>query len=164
MVDLHIKIKPGHTIFDAIFTWVDQETGDRLHFNTSYINRELPKWEPLKLWWTDLDQYGHDYMVNNRGIEEEHLATLTPERLREPCLAVVLNPYKDCPGGPMFIDGHHRAVQNFRNGVRKVEYKIVPYDLLIASLVELPKEMDDFIAERTVIEQKSYQQQEKSNA
>ena len=83
------------------------------------------------------------------GIEEPRLASITPERLAEPLLAVRLG-----DGSALLIDGHHRLVKRWRHGLKFYDVMVVKAGHWEWSLiVDLPEFVQDWmVSERARVQ------------
>ena len=104
---------------EEIFTHILKQ-GDPLdgvrHFNTTRIILDLVAGRqkfPINVVKLGINQELHDLLVKVGGVELDHLARITPDRLEDPVL--VLN----WPQGEhqTIIDGSHRLVARFRRGL-----------------------------------------------
>jgi hypothetical protein len=123
---------------DEVFTHADED-GTIRHFNATrlfaaIVYGKVADFELISFDLT-LDQY--EFMMAHRGVEEPRVA-----RLREPYLSA---PGVLChlpTGRQLLIDGTHRFVRRYRDGLRLMLAFLVPESEWCRYLVHMPPEIE----------------------
>jgi hypothetical protein len=101
---------------DQIFNHTDPQ-GVTRHFNASAMTRAiLSRKVAPTLMQFELDEHTAKHIEANHGIEEKHLATIDDKMLESP---VIMVHFED--GSDLIVDGSHRVVKRWRNGLRTVD-------------------------------------------
>lgn len=82
---------------------------------------------PYKMILCHHSQAWHDYVLQSCGVEEKHLSRLTREDLERP--AILMNWHAMWVTST--IDGAHRIVRRWRDGLRTFEMAVVRYEHVI---------------------------------
>lgn len=134
--------------YDEVFTFRTL-TGETYHWNATKIAEAFAagRIEPLCNMYLDITEADYLHVCLNNGIEEYHLLTITPERLRLPVLFAEF-PAAEGEEYPshVLIDGNHRLVQTYRNGGRRIAAVIFAVEDLKPYLVEdLPEALAPYV-------------------
>lgn len=136
---------------DEVFTF-RADSGETYHWNATKIADAFAagRIEPVCHMYLDITEADYVHVCLNNGIEEEHLLTITPERLRLPVLFAEF-PAAEGEEHPSHVlfDGNHRLVQTYRNGGRRVAAVIFAVEDLTPYLVEdLPEALTKFVLDK----------------
>ncbi len=136
---------------DEVFTF-RAVSGETYHWNATKIADAFAagRIEPVCHMYLDITEADYVHVCLNNGIEEEHLLTITPERLRLPVLFAEF-PVAEGEEHPSHVlfDGNHRLVQTYRNGGRRVAAVIFAVEDLTPYLVEdLPEALTKFVLDK----------------
>ncbi len=136
---------------DEVFTF-RADSGETYHWNVTKIADAFAagRIEPVCHMYLDITEADYVHVCLNNGIEEEHLLTVTPERLRLPVLFAEF-PVAEGEEHPSHVlfDGNHRLVQTYRNGGRRVAAVIFAVEDLTPYLVEdLPEALTKFVLDK----------------
>ena len=136
---------------DEVFTF-RAVSGETYHWNATKIADAFAagRIEPVCHMYLDITEADYVHVCLNNGIEEEHLLTITPERLRLPVLFAEF-PVAEGEEHPSHVlfDGNHRLVQTYRNGGRRVAAVIFAVEDLTPYLVEdLPEALTKFALDK----------------
>lgn len=103
---------------DQVFTYEHHDTRELLHFDTSLLGR-IYKQAPELFTRITLEVTPEMYamVMKYRGIEEPKIDALTDAQLAEPGLAAIFP-----PDSSVTVDGHHRLVKRYRNGLREMDF------------------------------------------
>lgn len=106
-------------------------------FNVSLM-QELVETSPekFKMMHLDLVQEHMDYVLGFIGLNQAVISSMTPQRRDEPVLGVWLEDESPL----LLIDGHHRIVRRWRDGLRDVWVKICPTEMIPQIKIEILKE------------------------
>ncbi len=134
--------------YDEVFTF-RALTGETYHWNATKIAEAFAAGaiEPLCNMYLDITEADYLHVCLNNGIEEDHLLTITPERLRLPVLFAEF-PAAEGEEYPshVLIDGNHRLVQTYRNGGRRISAVVFAVEDLTPYLVEdLPEALAQYV-------------------
>lgn len=107
---------------DEIFTF-QTLAGVTYNWNATKVSEAFTsgKLEPVCHMYLDITEADYLHISLNNGIEEDHLLTITPERLKLPVFYAEFPPEEgeEYPSH-VLIDGNHRLVQTYRNGGRRM--------------------------------------------
>lgn len=136
---------------DEVFTF-RAVSGETYHWNATKIADAFAagRIEPVCHMYLDITEADYVHVCLNNGIEEEHLLTITPERLRLPVLFAEF-PVAEGEEHPSHVlfDGNHRLVQTYRNGGRRIAAVIFAVEDLTPYLVEdLPEALTKFVLDK----------------
>ena len=136
---------------DEVFTF-RAVSGETYHWNATKIADAFAagRIEPVCHMYLDITEADYVHVCLNNGIEEEHLLTITPERLRLPVLFAEF-PVAEGEEHPSHVlfDGNHRLVQTYRNGGRRIAAVIFAAGDLTPYLVEdLPEALTKFVLDK----------------
>jgi hypothetical protein len=137
---------------DEIFSFVAESTGQEFHWNTTKVQEALAAGtiEPVAHMYLDITDADYLHISLHNGIEEDHLLTITPERLRLPVFYAEFQPEEgeEYPSH-VLIDGNHRLVQTYRNGGRRIAAVIFAVEDLTPYLVEdLPEALTQYVIDK----------------
>lgn len=114
-----MRVLDGHP-FDQIFTHTD-ENGVTRHFNCGAIMRAIAQRKITPDFATvDIPESVYQHIQANHGIEEDHLSSITIKMLESPALLAHFD-----EGSDLLIDGSHRLVKRYRQGLRTIEVLVV---------------------------------------
>ncbi len=136
---------------DEVFTF-RALTGETYHWNATKIAAAFAagRIEPVCHMYLDITEADYLHVCLNNGIEEDHLLTITPERLRLPVLFAEF-PAAEGEEYPshVLIDGNHRLVQTYRNGGRRIPAVVFAVEDLKPYLVEdLPEALAQYVIDK----------------
>lgn len=136
---------------DEVFTF-RADSGETYHWNATKIADAFAAGliEPVCHMYLDITEADYVHICLNNGIEEDHLLTITPERLRLPVLFAEF-PAAEGEEHPSHVlfDGNHRLVQTYRNGGRRIAAVIFAVEDLTPYLVEdLPEALTKFVLDK----------------
>jgi hypothetical protein len=108
---------------DEIFEHEDEETKEHRFFNATSLNKlalyaclnnrtDIADWGN-----TNLDESFINFIVDHRGVEEERI-----QRLCKPYLDLPVTMIEMADGTSLTVDGHHRMVRLFRDGVKTITF------------------------------------------
>jgi hypothetical protein len=113
---------PRHRPDDQTFTFIAPDFAGV--FCVSLMARELLERFPVEmegiLCEAPLEESLVQHIVDHNGVEEPRVARLTPEYRDKPCLVA------DFEGKHVLIDGNHRMVRLWRDGIRAVKFYYLP--------------------------------------
>ena len=137
--------------YDEVFTF-RADSGETYHWNATKIADAFTagRLEPLCHMYLDITEADYLHVCLNNGIEEDHLLTITPERLRLPVLFAEF-PAAEGEEYPshVLIDGNHRLVQTYRNGGRRIPAVVFAVEDLKPYLVEdLPEALAQYVIDK----------------
>ena len=133
---------------DEVFTF-HADSGETYHWNATKIAEAFAAGaiEPLCNMYLDITEADYLHVCLNNGIEEDHLLTITPERLNMPVLFAEFPAAEgeEYPSHVLF-DGNHRLVQTYRNGGRRISAVVFAVEDLKPYLVEdLPEALTQYV-------------------
>lgn len=136
---------------DEVFTF-QSDAGATYHWNATKIANAFAsgKIEPLCHMYLDITEADYLHICLNNGIEEDHLLTITPERLRLPVFFAEF-PAAEGEEHPSHVlfDGNHRLVQTYRNGGRRIGAVVFDVAVLTPYLVEdFPEALTKFVLDK----------------
>jgi hypothetical protein len=124
-------------VTDHIFSYERADTKEVLYFNTCLLERirvQHPEW--FRRITLDVTPEIYDLVLHGRGIEEDHLARLSAERLEQPGLGIFFD-----EGSFVLVDGNHRLTQLYRLGKRTMDVWCTPRPVWDLCLVNLCPEL-----------------------
>lgn len=136
---------------DEIFTF-QTLAGVTYNWNATKVGEAFTsgKLEPVCHMYLDITEADYLHISLNNGIEEDHLLTITPERLKLPVFYAEFPPEEgeEYPSH-VLIDGNHRLVQTYRNGGRRIPAAIFSAESLQPYLVEdFPEALAAFVIQK----------------
>jgi hypothetical protein len=137
--------------YDEVFTF-RADSGETYHWNATKIADafEAGRLEPVCHMYLDITEADYLHVCLNNGIEEDHLLTITPERLRLPVFFAEF-PAAEGEEHPSHVlfDGNHRLVQTYRKGGRRIAAVIFAVGDLTPYLVEdLPEALAQYVIDK----------------
>lgn len=139
------------SVSDEIFTFRTL-TGTTFNWNATKVAEAFTagRIEPVCHMYLDITEADYLHISLNNGIEEDHLLTITPERLKLPVLFAEFPPEEgEEHPSHVLIDGNHRLVQTYRNGGRRIAAVIFSVESLRPYLVEdFPEALADFVIQK----------------
>lgn len=126
-------------ITDEIFSFVSEVTGQEFHWNTTKVQEAMVAGliEPIVSLYVDITEADYLHVSQKNGIEEHHLAAITPERMKVPIIIAEFPPDENDPHpSHVVIDGNHRLVKRYRDGGRRIGAAVFDVETLKPFLVE----------------------------
>lgn len=134
---------------DEIFSFVSEVTGQEFHWNTTKVQEAMVAGliEPIVSLYVDITEADYLHVSQKNGIEEHHLAAITPERMKVPIIIAEFPPDENDPHpSHVVIDGNHRLVKRYRDGGRRIGAAVFDVETLKPYLVEdMPTTIGDAI-------------------
>lgn len=117
-----------HRAKDQVFTHENLDAGKGLRtWNVGAIMRvmiDLSVEGKTEVLTTPVDPDFAKYCMNMRGVEQHRLDRMVPKVLMIPCLFLA-----EPDGTHLMLDGTHRYVYAYQNGIKEVRCLIVPQDV-----------------------------------
>lgn len=114
-----VEVRETYTLETAWFPWpirVDV-TGLKRAIASQEIEFEVYQCQHSQEW--------HDYIAKTCGVEEPHVARLTTEQLERPAIMMMWDRHGT---ETSTVDGAHRIVRRWRDGLKTFEMVIVQYE------------------------------------
>lgn len=122
---------------DHSFTHVTNDTHELTVFNTTALEKYLRATKTMPEW-VDLSREHAQLMLDNHGVEQEHVDRLTPECLRRP---VIFIEWFDKTH--ILVDGNHRFVYaHFKARKKEILTWIVKPNIWKHFTIEIPPTTD----------------------
>lgn len=134
------EVEIEHRESDQVFSYYHDN--HMLHFNASLLAR-LHKVMPdeFRRITMDIGEAEHNLCMAHRGIEEPKVERLTFEQMREPGYGVLF------PEGTFtIVDGHHRLVRLYREGVRAMDLWVTDHQIWQHCLVQYDESFEKELA------------------
>lgn len=111
--------------WEPVYNHINTATGERTYIAIRRLEHWLPS-SGIPVVNVALAERDMERLIESGGIEPEHLATVTRERLRDPIIYAEWEPIGDGNWNVCLIDGAHRALVAFFNGIGALPSYIVP--------------------------------------
>lgn len=121
---------------DEVFTHIDDD-GTVRHFAIGVLTRMLLQISAPTLW-VAIEQEHVDFILANRGVEQEKLDRMTPEYRDKPIIGAV---WYD--GSVLIIDGHHRYIKRHQAGFTEIEAIPLPPEIWEDYLLDMDTSIEE---------------------
>jgi hypothetical protein len=122
-----LTIDRSYQMFEPIFEWESVDKVEKYYFRTGTIDLFLKVncgFAKRILITTHIEPDFALHIKYNCGIEEHHLMSVTPSRIDEPVIGCHMHNDK-----VTLVDGNHRYLYRYMQGLKTVEYYVLPREL-----------------------------------
>lgn len=139
---------------DEVFSFISASTGRAYHWNTSKVGDAFAVGTLVGAahMYMALTEEDYLHVREFNGIEEHHLDTISAERMKTP---VFIAEFPPAPGeehpSHVIIDGNHRLVRAYRDGLRGIGAVLFSEESLQEFLIEdMPPPLAGYIAQEVL--------------
>ena len=108
---------------EEVFSYKNEDEPE-VHIAVGRLNSWLTE-KNFPMRYMDIDPGFAEHCLTHRGIEQPRLDRLTMDAMFRPITTVQW--YEDRPSDVLVIDGHHRYVWAYQNGLKKILQWAVPW-------------------------------------